>query len=804
MAYVRPKVLDFAGRTPEEIAEIVASLDDATFNALAAAEAQMRQYLHFREFARAFWKIAAPETSEVVWSPYLDAVCDELQSLVEESDRRRKVRSTILARHPNWHTSQVKTAAAMADVTAELGHLPRLRMVILIPPRHGKSIIVQRLLPAWRWLHRPQEQILALTCVDTLLETNGMRLRDVVRHEQYKELQRFLIGQRRLPSVGVKESKKLGLDAGQSFGMRIDQSAKEKMSNTAGGSRAGHVLGGAYTGVDADMVVIDDPHDIDDGLLETSSEETKQRLMREVRSTYKDKVQDRLNEPIFGMVVLIMQRVHPMDLADYMISRSDARLVCLPTEFEPDHPHRYAKDWRTEPGELLSPARITASEVREKKAESPHGYATKYQMRPSVPEGGVFKRAFFTKRYGTPDTWRKLAHEAARQCEEVTISVDSASSTKRRSDFTSMGVWGRIGAKRILLDRVYGKFEIEDLCGRFDDLVAEWPEATFKLIEFKSSGIQLYQMRNGKVSGCIPVTPVGDKSSRAGWVPFKDGNALFPNAPWIEEYVQNMAGFGVGGAHDDDVDMTSQVMHYWATAPKSWLTAEHRNVLASIEAPTRSGDALRWGRPDPRAAVFVGVVPGWAMQAGSEACAVFVNVSGEMLCMIETVSGGVPAFVASVVGESERFANLRGGRWAEIDGHPTIETIRPLLKNRVRMGIYEKTLGQRGAGYRGEKSQVSALWGGFLALMAEGRVKIRDDVTLATLETVVEADGIPSMADGKPIRGRALALLLALQAMREDSAGYGTGLVAPLRVVPKAAEPEGLMAAVGAWNRARA
>lgn len=65
MAYVRPKVLDFAGKTPEEIAEIVASLDDATFNALAAAEAQMRQYLHFREFARAFWKIAAPETSEV-------------------------------------------------------------------------------------------------------------------------------------------------------------------------------------------------------------------------------------------------------------------------------------------------------------------------------------------------------------------------------------------------------------------------------------------------------------------------------------------------------------------------------------------------------------------------------------------------------------------------------------------------------------------------------------------------------------------------------------------------------------------
>ena len=70
---------------------------------------------YFRFFCRHLWDVAMPSAPEVVWAPHMDVICDEIQAILDESDRRRKLASEILAR---WGDD------AAAHIEAELGCLP--------------------------------------------------------------------------------------------------------------------------------------------------------------------------------------------------------------------------------------------------------------------------------------------------------------------------------------------------------------------------------------------------------------------------------------------------------------------------------------------------------------------------------------------------------------------------------------------------------------------------------------------------------------------------------------------------------
>ncbi len=733
--------------------------------AIRVAWRHQRNYEFFRGYAQDMWGVADP--SPCNWSRYMDVICDEVQAVMTESDRRRRIYDAIM--------TETKDEALRVGLKRDrLGDLKPLRLVILIPPRHSKSSLVSKLFPTWRWLRRPQDQILTLTAADTLVARDGLGVRDIIKSPEYKAMQAHCVNQKLLPERPINRKKEV--EAGQSFGLRMDQFAKEKFDNTAGGGRAGHVLGSGYTGVNADIILIDDPHDVDDAFL--GSPAMQLRLMEEVRATYKDKVQDRLNSATYGVVILIMQRVHPKDLADYMIEQG-ARVVCLPSEYQPDHPHRYregmgycpmGKDWRSAAGELLDPFRHDAAVLTQKRVESVRGYEAKHMLRPTVQEGVKFKREWFRQRYGTAIDWLEQAHLVAGQLDEVAISVDAASTVSARSDFTAIHVWGRKGAKRVMLDRVYRKIEYGELLREFDRIVAEWPEATIKLIENKSNGITLITDRRDTVPGIVPVNPTGDKMARANHIPFEGGGNLWiPNASWADEYVENMVGFGAGGMHDDDVDATSQVMERWATGARPWITRSQREAIGTVGLGTVAGLATRWGRREPGTTYYLGIVPGW-----TDGVAVLVDGRGAMVSCVESALDG---FVSAVTIEADYFGRIGGGRYAETDGRPTVETIRALQRGRVRViGGKGRAVDEKRAGWSGDKRETAELWGLFLETMREGRVGVSDARTLAQLETIVEDGGLPKMANGEAIGGRVLALLLALSAMRADSVSGGYGL----------------------------
>jgi hypothetical protein len=126
-----------------------------------------------------------------------------------------------------------------------------------------------------------------------------------------------------------------------------DQNAKDRFENERSGGRIATGVGGAKTGEGGDIVIIDDAHKI---------EEARSPVMR--RRTidwYDHTISTRLNDPRTGAIVVIGQRLHEEDLFGHLLASGEWEHLCLPAEYEPEHPHLWAADPPLEAGELLWP-----------------------------------------------------------------------------------------------------------------------------------------------------------------------------------------------------------------------------------------------------------------------------------------------------------------------------------------------------------------------------------------------------------------------------------------------------------------
>jgi predicted phage terminase large subunit-like protein len=182
----------------------------------------------------------------------------------------------------------------------------------------------------------------------------------------------------------------------------------------------------------------------------------------------------------------------------------------------------------------------------------------------------------------------------------------------RDPDPVSGGCWARSGPDAYLMDRRNERLDIVGAVEAIRQMSADWPEAITKLIEDKANGPAIRAILRRELPGLIPVTPQGSKISRvmtaAGTEKDKDaramamvdlfhaGNVYLPHpaiAPWVWEYIEQLVTFP-NGAHDDDVDMTSQALMHMQT--KVWMEADKAEAFARSmggPAPKNLWDKLK-------------------------------------------------------------------------------------------------------------------------------------------------------------------------------------------------------------------
>ncbi len=236
-------------------------------------------------------------------------------------------------------------------------------LLITICPRSGKSITSSIGLPTWAWTRQPWRRFMyASYSLDLSLE-HAVTSRRVLDSSWYQE------------------------HWGSQVLLTSDQNVKSYYENTRRGYRISTSTGA--TGRGGDITIVDDPHN----LATINSDDQRAKDKRWFWKVWSS----RLNDPKTGCRGVIMQRGHQDDLAADLITAGWVHLN-LPTEYKPTvwvGPTGW-RDPRTQPGELLSPARLGPIENAQAKRDlGPVDYAAQHDQDPIPATGAMFERQWF-------------------------------------------------------------------------------------------------------------------------------------------------------------------------------------------------------------------------------------------------------------------------------------------------------------------------------------------------------------------------------------------------------------------------
>lgn len=437
----------------------------------------------------------------------------------------------------NWHID------AIAEHLQAVAESQIRFLMINIGPGYAKSIIASVMFSAWLWTRNPRERIIAATYASGLTIRDSIRTRDLITSPWYQRLFNPAWILSRSQHEGDTDSREYDPSTG---GWKMVKENEDWLSNSASGERRALSVGGKATGFRADGQIFDD--------LLNASDKFSQSARDHARDWAISTMSTRFNDMRRGWRVVIGQRLHEQDPYGAMLETGDYVHLCLPSEFEPARRCTTVIGWsdpRTVEGELLFPELFTAAVIaKAKKDLGSYDYAGQHQQRPAPAEGGLFRR-----------NWWKY-YEVAPKLELIVLSVDAAFKATSESDFVAIHVWGFLGPRAYLLDRIHDRMGFAATKAAILGLYSKWrPTAT--LIEDKANGSAIIEALSQELYGVIAINPEGGKESRAAACSpdAEAGNVLLPTAPWAQEVVEEAAVFPAGG-HDDDVDAMTQALNW--------------------------------------------------------------------------------------------------------------------------------------------------------------------------------------------------------------------------------------------------
>jgi predicted phage terminase large subunit-like protein len=390
------------------------------------------------------------------------------------------------------------------------------RLMIFMPPRHGKSLISTQNFPAWYLGKFPHKSIITASYSQDLADDFGRRVRNLVSNDVHQAI---------FPG----------------FAMAGDSRSMRRFDTMRGGSYYATGRGGPITGRGADLLLIDDP-------LKDSEEARSETIRRGLHEWYQHTAYTRLAPG--GVVVIIQTRWHSDDLAGWLLREhpeENWQVLTLPAIAEVDEGFRKA-------GQALWPSRYPSLALKVIRAAiGGAAWASLYQQRPSAAEGAVFKREWFRTYREVPTAFTKILQ-----------SWDTAFKTGAENDFSVCTTWGATQVGYYLLSLWRAKVEFPELKRQFAHQAEAWRPHVI-LVEDKASGQSLIQEL--KLASPFPVLPVkvdSDKRTRAEAVTplFEAGKVFLPEAaPWLTDFIDELASFD-SAVHDDQVDSTTQALNY--------------------------------------------------------------------------------------------------------------------------------------------------------------------------------------------------------------------------------------------------
>lgn len=507
-----------------------------------------------------------------------------IEDIEADIDRRLAEKSLLTFARSGWH--QVEPAAfqgnwhldALADHLEAVAFGDVRRLIVTLPPRHAKSLLAGVFLPGWLWSQDP----------DPKREGHGLAVRPGQHlgpgvKLAYLSYAQELSNDHSRKARQLVESPWFSKTWGSRVRLRRDANRVERFDTIAGGHRMALSFTGKITGFGADIIVIDDAHNV---------REAESTAIRETTlQTWDETLPTRLNDPKTGAFVVIMQRSHERDLVGHILTKEAGWThLNLPARYEPDHPnpivtsvrqrHRGAVwDDPRAPGEPLWRERFDDVTLTEWEGRlGSYASAGQLQQRPAPRAGGTFQRNWFEIVPAAPAS----AFNKVRRWD----LAGTEANVKSDPDYTA-GV-------RMSHDPASGLFYIEDVTRArlspagveaFVKNTATQDGQPVRIVLPQDPGqAGKFQVRilASKLAGFVVSAEAesGSKEDRAD--PFaaqcEVGNVKLVRGPWNDAFLEELCQFPRGG-HDDQVDAASgafrQLVSLSAARPVSGRQVYH-------------------------------------------------------------------------------------------------------------------------------------------------------------------------------------------------------------------------------------
>lgn len=453
-----------------------------------------------KDFVTEAWKVLEP-VSTFVWNWHLDLICDYL-TLIKDKQFKE--------------TCGQETEGIIFNV----------------PPRTMKSLLITVFFPIWVWTTDPARRFMFVSYSEKLSTQHSVFRRSVIESDWYQK------------------------NWGSVFSFSRDQNVKSHYENSKRGTMFSTGMQATATGLGGDVLIFDDPLNPDQAISQVEREAVNLRFDTTFRS--------RINDPATGVKIIIMQRLHELDLTGHVLAREGHRWqhVSLPAIAEKDKSWKFPSTEQVETqkaGDLLWPQRLPQSFLSSQRVGmGSWAFNGQYQQSPAPLDGGIIKRQ-----------WVRFYRQLPEHFDFMVQSWDCTFSGGSDNDFVAGQVWARSGGKYYMLPyRTYERLDFGPTMAAIKACHGKFPQAHAVLIEDKANGPAIISELQKEIGGVVAVNPEGGKIARAqATAPlWEAGSIELPDpqvfgATWMEDYLHNICAFPKA-AHDDDMDSTSQALIY--------------------------------------------------------------------------------------------------------------------------------------------------------------------------------------------------------------------------------------------------
>ena len=419
---------------------------------------------------------------------------------------------------------------------------PNDRLIITMPPQHGKTLLAGLGLMAYIFGRYPELVQLYLTCNEDRATSVSGDVLDILTGENYKKL---------FPQARVKSSVDGDLDRKTK---KIKSETRFLLHNV--NSKRGRIkfssLTAGIAGNPGDIILIDDPI-----ISRQQAESPKEREM-----AWKGLYSNVLTRAQEGTRILIIStHWHADDLIGRLreINKDNLRaginawdIINFPDTVKNIEHLNPKWDKRTQVGELLWPK--YEYKYKEAAVGDPVTYACMYQGRPIDYDGIVFKKEFIKEYYTQPSTLYNIV-----------ISVDT--NFKKTQDGSKCGivVYALSGTNIYLLEFINKSYSYVEMRAKVAELALKYDNYWQIIIEEKANGYALIDDMRRHFTRIYAYDPKGlSKMQRAQAVLplFTDGRVFFPTQRVclnIDSMIEQFISFnGLDEEQNDLVDATSQ------------------------------------------------------------------------------------------------------------------------------------------------------------------------------------------------------------------------------------------------------